>query len=256
MRITTILCASILITCGCSSHAPAQTKTPPAARITEITVKGVVALTRASIITSSGLAVGQPCTQAGLDTAAKQLRELGVFGFGAKDPADAVKVSSEVKAKKARIIIQVIENPVVKSIEFNSAGPVNPGDLMAAMQTRAGSILDLHKIQHDLTAVHDAYEEAGYQASIGDEVGVKDGVLTIPVTVSKIRQMSLAGLRRRDAEDILKLIKSKEGTYYNIKQVKEDLVALAKTGYFREVEPKFSFPSPGMVDLTITVRER
>jgi outer membrane protein assembly factor BamA len=256
MRIIAIVCAFGFFTCFNIPSATAQVKAAPSARISEIAVKGAISLTKASIISSSGLAIGQPFSQAALDTAAKQLRNLGVFGFGAKDPADAVKVSSEVKAKKARITIQVIENPVVKSFVFDGAGPIDPTDLTAVMQSKPGSVLDLHKLQHDLVAIHDEFETNGYQAIIGDEIGVKDGILTIPVALSKIRELKLVGIRQRDQDAMMKLIKSQKGGYYNVKQLKVDLTELLKTGYFRAVEPAFAFPAPGQVEVTITVRER
>lgn len=234
-----------------SSAKPAQ-----AARISEIVVKGSSAVPKATILSTSGLAVGQTLYQPALDAAATKLLALPSFGFGLKNPSDAVKINSEVKGKKARVIIQVVENPAVKSIVFNDSGPVDPKDIQAIMRTKTGALLDLHKLQDDLGAIKEEFETGGFQAFIGEEVGVKDGTLTIPITVTKIRTLSLAGLRRHEPEEMLKLIKSQKDTFYNVKRLKEDLEALNKTGYFRAVEPQFSFPTPGQVDLTITFRER
>src|SRR5260221_4813163 len=63
----------------------------PAVRISEILVKGNKALTNPTIITTSGLAVGQPYNEPSVTTAAKKIQELGLFGFGMKNPQDAVK---------------------------------------------------------------------------------------------------------------------------------------------------------------------
>src|SRR6266568_6790067 len=100
---------------GYSALSQAPAKPVAAARITEIVVKGNAALSKATVLSASGLAVGQTLYQPALDAAATKLFALNAFGFGLKTPTDGVKITSEVKSKKARIVIQVVENPVVKS---------------------------------------------------------------------------------------------------------------------------------------------
>ena len=256
MRAITLLFAIGFLLPAAASQTQPPAKPAPAARITEIVVKGNSAVSKSAILAASGLAVGQTLYQPALDAAATKLVAMNAFGFGLKNPSDAVKVTSETKGKKARILIQVIENPVVKSIVFDGPGPVDPKDIQAIMHTKTGAMLDLHKLQDDLGAIKEEFETGGFQAFIGEEVAVKEGVLTIPITVTKIHNLTLAGLRRRDPDSMMKLIKSQKDSYYNVKRLKEDLEELNKTGFFRAVEPQFSFPAPGQVDLTITFRER
>jgi outer membrane protein assembly factor BamA len=51
-------------------------------------------------------------------------------------------------------------------------------------------------------------------------------------------------------------LKIKKGDYYNITKLKQAQTRLYDTSWFENVEPKFTFPGPGQLDVTFTVTEK
>ena len=56
--------------------------------------------------------------------------------------------------------------------------------------------------------------------------------------------------------DAFRQIEEQERQFASLLKLKDDLIELQKTGYFRAVEPQFSFPAVVQVDVKITFRER
>src|SRR5438270_649276 len=85
-----------------------QAQTPP--KITDIIILGNKQINRPSILAASGLKIGDPATQEGLDRAKRLLLQMGNFGQRLAEPTDGVKVRAEVTEEGAKVVIEVDEN--------------------------------------------------------------------------------------------------------------------------------------------------
>jgi hemolysin activation/secretion protein len=173
-----------------------------------------------------------------------------------KNIEEAVKINAEVFGSNVRVTMKVAENPVVKSIVITGSGPLSTGVIQTVLRTRVGNVLDLRQLQRDVSAIREAYESSGFQAFLSEDLGVREGQLTIPIVVGRIGDLRVVGIKKRNREVVLKQISSKVGDYYNVRKMREALTKLYNTNWFRNVEPQFAFPVPGRVDVTFAVREK
>ncbi len=225
--------------------------TPP--KITKIDVKTPKDLDAKSIIAKSGLKIGDVCTKAAMDAAKGKLAaSLGKDAHLFLDD-DAVRVTSTIQGRAAVVFIE-IGAPAVKQIVIDGNGPIPSEDLIKKMSVKIGQPLDLKVLEADLATLESAYSEAGFQADVKGDATFKNQILTIPMLVSRIRNVKIIGLRRRTEESVIDQMKSKPGQFYNSRTIREDMLSIGKS--FREIEPKVTFPSAGVVDVQVTVADR
>ena len=226
---------------------------PP--KIVDIIVIGNKTLNRSTIVAQSGLEVGQSVTQDLLDTAKRRLLALGNFGAG-PDPENGVRVKAEVTGDTAKIVIEVIENDVVKGFVVTGSGPIKPDEIVAKLKPMEGQILNLPTLQRKVSEIRTMYEDRGYQGFVSEDLAIKDGILHVPITVGKISELKLTGLRKTKGFVVTREMKQKQGDYYNLPQLKRDLTRVLNTDLFENVEPSFTFPRPGEVGLNLNLQEK
>jgi len=241
---------------------PALLAQQPPPKITEIIVVGNKVLNRESIVSASGLKIGDPVTQASLDEAKRRLMQTGNFGIHSANPDDAVKIQAEVTGQNAKVVIDVDENDVVKGINLTGTGPIPPAVLLGTpehpglIQTKVGNILNLPILQQDLTRITDYYRQKGYEAMASEDLGMKDGILNIPLIVAKVQSVRINGLHKTKPYVVLREMHQKQGAYFNVNELREDVTRLLNTDLFEDVAPAISAPSPGKVDITLNITEK
>jgi outer membrane protein insertion porin family len=229
----------------------------PAPIIKNITVIGNKNINSVAIIASSGLKIGDPLSQAALDQARLNLIHTGNFGSHHPDnPDDAVKVQADVTGSNADVNITVDENDMVQGINLTGTGPIPATTIKALLKTKEGEVLNINTLRSDVNAIQQAYDAKGYQAIVSDGLGITNGILDIPIVVGKITKIKINGLKKTHSFVVTREMKLKVGSYYNVFQLRKDLTAIYNTGLFENVEPAFSYPAPGSVELTLNIQEK
>ncbi len=250
-----------------AAAAPAQQaapQTPPAQqpaaapKIVDIIVLGNKSLNRESIIAASGLKIGDPLTQASLDEAKRRLVATGNFGANKPDPSEGINIRADIDQVQntAKVVIDVSENDRIQGINITGSGPIPPAVILSKISTSVGSVLNLPALQRDVTTIRNMYEEKGYQAFVSEDLGMTNGILNIPIVVGKIHDVNVKGLKKTKKWVVTREMKQKTGAYYNVVELRKDLTRILNTDLFENVEPAFSFPSPGQVDVTLNVQEK
>ncbi|HXG23632.1 MAG TPA: BamA/TamA family outer membrane protein [Chthonomonadales bacterium] len=237
------------------SIAVSGQETPP--KIIDIVVLGNKYINRETIVASSGLKIGDPLTQAKLDEAKRNLLQTYLFGRHHPDnPEEGVKIRAEITQEGAKVVIEVDENDLIRGINLTGTGPISPATVLEQLQTKEGRVLNIATLNADVDRIQRLYESRGYTAVVSEEISIKDGILHIPIIVARIGTIKVSGLKKTFPWVVTREMKLKSGDYYNTNQLRRDLVNIYNTDLFEMVDPSLSYPSPGIVDITLNVQEK
>jgi outer membrane protein insertion porin family len=232
-----------------------------APKINEIVVLGNKALNKESIISSSGLKVGDVATPAVLEAAQRSLLATGNFGMRRiNNPEEAVKLSvTDVNpaTNEGKLLIQVEENDVVQGFNITGNGPIPPKDVQAQLQTKPGFVLNINTLRADVDRIQKYYDSKGYIANVSEEgFGLTNGILDIPIVVGKVGAVNVKGLVKTKKKVVTREMRLKPGEYYNVNTFKKDYTRLFNTDLFEDIQPAILTPRPGVVDLTMNMTEK
>jgi outer membrane protein assembly factor BamA len=242
---------------------------PP--RIVAVEVRGNKNLNTESIISASGLKVGDRASFRALDAARKSLVSTGNYGMRHIDnPEEAVKVS--IKSLNAtlnewNLLIEVEENDVVQGLNITGNGPIPPKEVQAQLQTKPGFVLNINTLRADVDRIQKYYDSKGYIANVSEEgFGLTNGVLDIPIVVGRIGPggVVIRGLskpkERLAKRELCRVLKA--GAYYNVRDLEAALKRLEKLGIWSDwddvspEDPRFTPTRLGDFRFTLTFREK
>ncbi len=153
----------------------------------------------------------------------------------------------------------VIENPRVARIIFTGNKVEPTSKLLAVMQTKEGQVLNTSTLSRDIQSIVGVYQDAGYRASISEEINIDPttGNLNIPVIEAVVSSITVTGNRKTHAYVITRELKTRVGQPYNEIQFRKDLTRVFNLSLFDSVGPAdISTPDVGKVALSIPVKER
>lgn len=233
---------------------PAQPQPP---KIVDIVVVGNKSINRESIVATSGLKVGDPLTQASLDEAKRRLLLTQNFGANHPDnPEAGVTVQAQIEGEAAKVVIEVDENDVVRGINITGTGPVRAAIIRDLLQTTEGRVLNMGTLRSDIDRIQTYYTDHGYQAFVSSDISFNNGILTLPIVVGRIGQVRITGLKKTKEFVVTREMSQKSGEYFNIDQFRKDYTRIYNTGLFEDVSPTIGQPSPGVVDLNLSMQEK
>lgn len=247
----------ILLAAAHPTEAQAKKKHTPApsaanAKIAKLDVKAPKEIDPKAVLSKCGLKVGDAYSKTALDDAKTKVAAGVAYETHYYLEDDSVRVTQTTQGKAVNVLIEV-NVPMIKQIIFSGSGPISPDELLKKMVVHVGEPLNLKALENDLAELESAYSNDGYQADVKGDAPFKDGILTIPVQVAKIRNFTFIGLRRHSEQEVFGRMRSKPGEYFNSKWIRADMNNIK--GLFREIEPIYKFPSPGVVDVKVTVAD-
>src|ERR1041385_1633657 len=216
----------LVVIAALMAGSPAIGQDNPPPKIVDIIVLGYKNINKESIVTASGLKIGDPLTQQALDEAKRKIMQMGFWGSSLVDPTDAIKIRAEISEMTAKVVIEVVENDQVKRINITGNQPVPEAVIRGLIKTELNRVLHLPTLTQDVARIKAYYEEKGYQAYVSEDLAIKDGILDIPIVVGKIGAIKLSGLHKTKPRVVLRELRSKPGDYYNINTLPADLTAL------------------------------
>ncbi len=154
----------------------------------------------------------------------------------------------------------VMENPVLKDVEFSGNTVFSDDELKKLITIKHGAIIDQNILHDNLAAIQEKYRAAGYvYARIINPSPTldKSGILSLKINEGILEDYKLKGNTRTKDYVILREMRQKPGTPFNVKSMNRSVERLYNLGFFENVNVK---PLPGVepnaVVLEIEVKER
>jgi outer membrane protein insertion porin family len=173
-RLASVSVLPMLVSGGISAHAQALPPTPspppqpplapqPATNgrtIEAIEFKGAKSLSEETLRYYLGIASGQPLDEPALNRSIKKLWERNLV--------DDIQVETVPTASGVRLVITVVERPILRSIDYQGLKRISKTDLQDKLTTsrvrvHEGEPLSLGELQRVKTTIEDMYGEKGYR---------------------------------------------------------------------------------------------
>lgn len=127
---------------------------PAPQTIVEISISGNKAVEDGAILERMHTRVGQKLDRKRLSRDVRRLYATGFF----KD----IRVTGVVRADGRHLTVEVVENPVIASLEFEGLNEVPEKDLRRRLKLKAGHILNAPEINRAITTIRKGYLKKGF----------------------------------------------------------------------------------------------
>ena len=219
-------------------------------RVESVTVRGLRNLSEAAVTTALRLKPGEPFTEATLESDRRTLEAMGLFS--------AVRPRVEQTETGVRVEFEVVENPLIREVRFTGNTVLSTEQLLAVMRNTPGFVYNTNFAETDIRAIREAYQRAGYIVLPEGYTApdYENGVLTIALSELRVGEIRVEGNTKTRTGVILREMRTKPGELFNTTRFQRDLNRLYNTGYFDQNVPEDSLGAPGVIDLTLRVKER
>ena len=243
---------------GAAEAAPAVTTPQPsppeevgAPLVVSLRVSGNKSISADAILdeVKGVLAPGMPFTQARARQAETLVYRMGYF--------ERVRVSYTLGEKGADVVINVIERQRIERITFVGNTVLSYGELMSAILTRVGHLVDHDAIAKDMQRIQAAYSAKGYMCDLAPAEVDPYGVLTFVIIERRVEGYEVEGLKRTQRWIVDKQIQVRPGELYSDNLVREQVMRLRSLGLFEEVrfEPRAGKTNPENIVLVFQCKE-
>ncbi|UCH36513.1 MAG: BamA/TamA family outer membrane protein [Armatimonadota bacterium] len=230
--------------------APAEAE-QPGPPITAIVVRGNEHIALEQITPSLTAQVGQNVADALLEEQEKAVRDLGWFYD--------VRVTTEPTEQGVRLVVTVVENPVISDIVIEGNTVFSDEQLRAVMESKPGEVASNRTIINDLRAIREKYDSAGYiWAQVSDVwTDEETGNLVITLLEGEVEELRITGNRKTRSYVIRREMRTKPGDILNRDRLRRDLDRLINLEIFQDVSSQPTVGSaPGLVAVPVNVVEK
>lgn len=180
-----------------------------AAKVGDIRVEGAQRIDTATVLSYTGIQIGDEMTQQILDRGVKNLFATGLF-------ADI-----EMRRSGNTLIIDVQENPIINQIVFEGNKRIEDDALLAEIQLRPRQVFTRTKVQSDVTRLYQVYRRSGrFSAEISPKIIRLDQNrvnLVFEVDegdITKVQSIRFVGNSRFGDDELRSVISTKESAWY------------------------------------------
>lgn len=170
-------------------------------RIAAIDVRGNEILDDDVVLMRLKVQPGDPYDPKVVNTELKNLYDLGYF--------DDIEIALEDSAEGKRLIINVKEKPLIQAISVEGANELDADDLLAAIATKTGAVLNPRVLADDMGKIRELYRKDGfYNAKIDyklDQADAKRARLNIVVDEGNklyVTDIIIQGAKQLDPSDL------------------------------------------------------
>lgn len=212
--------------------------------VTNLDIQGNQLLKDSDLLAKLPIKQGGYFSNATVDAGQKALLETGYF--------KEVIPNVDIQKTGAKVVYQVIENPVIQGVNIHGVTMLPKEELRKALKTKAGSILNINSLREDRDLIMSKYQEAGYALSEIANMDLNErGELDIVVSEGIVRKVSFQkmvtkqkGNRRKPTDDVLKTqdyviereIEIVPGKVYNAQDYDNTVQNLMRLGIFKNVQ--------------------
>lgn len=195
------------------------------------------------------LAPGMPFTGERARRAEALVYRMGYF--------DKVRVSYTLGDEGIDVVINVVERQRIERITFVGNTVLSNQELMSAILTRVGHLVDPDAIAKDMQRIQAAYSAKGYMCDLAPADVDPYGVLTFVIIERRVEGYEIEGLKRTQRWVVEKQIRVRPGELYSDQLVREQVLRLRNLGLFEEVrfEPRVGKTNPENVILVFQCKE-
>jgi len=187
--------------------------------VAEIAITGNDHISTEAIMAVVTLKPGAEVTPAAIENDRKAIADMGYFG--------EVTARTEDTSGGAKVIYDVVENPMIKGLKLEGTGPIPESELLPLLRTRVDNVLNSKSLDQDAEAIRRQYRDKGYLADVEPvNIDRETGVLTIPIVAMIIQKIDIVGNKKTPDYIFLREMKSKPGQYFNATQVRKDLLKI------------------------------
>lgn len=169
-----------------------------------------------------------------------------------------VKVFAEqIEPGKWRVVVQVVEWPLIKKIEVNGTTIFSEDEIKSKLRNKEGAPFDPRFLAGDAREIIRMYREKGYFVTV-EKYEPSDGdpeTVVVEVREVRVRNLLVNGLTKTKRSVIDKLTDTKPGALFHAPTWGQDLRRLWDTQFFEALEPDSQEPEAGLVDLILNVKE-
>lgn len=226
------LCAFLAI----SRPAAAQTTGAPATQqagqsVSDVAVVGNASISREAILGVVSLKPGTPFSLEAVNRDVAAIRDLGYF--------QSVSHHEEETGAGVRVIFDVVENQKVTSINVTGNTKVPTKDILDAMTTKVGDVLNVPRFNKDLDRVQQLYYDRGFLAYVDvnqNNYISSDGVLNVPIVEVKIEKIIVEKPGKTRPSVILHEVRTKPGDVYDSKKLVADLQRVYNLNILEDIQ--------------------
>ncbi|MCS6922738.1 MAG: BamA/TamA family outer membrane protein [Fimbriimonadales bacterium] len=219
-------------------------------RVESVVIRGLRHISEAAVTTALRLKPGEPFTEALLEADRRTIEGMGLFS--------AVRPSVESTETGVRVAFDVVENPLIREVRFTGNTVLSNEQLLEVIRNKPGFVFNLNLVEADIRAIRDAYQRAGYIVLPEGytEPDYETGVLTIALAELRVGQIKVEGNTKTRTHVILRELRTKPNDLFNVPRWQRDINRLYNTGYFDQITPEEEPSAPGVIDITLKVKER
>ncbi|MBV6459082.1 MAG: Outer membrane protein assembly factor BamA [Fimbriimonadaceae bacterium] len=233
------------------SAATAQTST--ASVVKEIIIEGNKAVLREAILGVMQTKEGKPFEQVQLAQDKSLIEQMGYF--------KAVDVTARpLTEAEWQIVVRVEEYPVVREIRVTGNTVVPTADILKIVTQPVGEVLNKRNLDTTRKALIDLYLARHYLADIERFEPMADSPSTLDLVIVEktVNTINFRGLVKTKERTMRRLMKSKPGKPFNIKDFQSDMLALYDTQWFEKIDEPIETQVAddiGRFDYLINVKE-
>ncbi len=164
-------------------------------KIAEVDVRGVRVLDKDVILMRTNIKTGDIYTPSKINADLKNIYALGYF--------DDVKVKvSDVPGGK-KIVFDVKEKPRIQAITVKGTDAIDSEDILAAVNTKKGAVLNPKVLSDDLNTVREMYRKEGYyKAKIDYNVEGEGAQARLNLDVDEGKKLYIEGINIEGAKQL------------------------------------------------------
>jgi len=219
-------------------------------RVESVAVRGLRNISETAVITALRLKPSEPFTEATLESDRRAIEAMGLFS--------AVRPRVEQTETGVRVEFEVVENPLIREVRFTGNTVFSAEQLLEVVRNKPGFVFNTNFAESDIRAIRDAYQRAGYLVLPEGYTppDYENGILTIALSELRVGEIRVEGNTKTRTNVILRELRTKPGDLFNTQRFQRDVSRLYNTGYFDQITPEDSLAAPGVIDLTLKVKER
>ncbi|MCL2123476.1 MAG: outer membrane protein assembly factor BamA, partial [Desulfovibrionaceae bacterium] len=179
-----------------------------AGSLADVQVRGMKVLDPDVVLMRLRVRKGDSPSPIAIDEDVKRVWDMGYFSD--------VRASLEQQTAGRVLVFSVEEKPRIDNVVINGAGKIDKEDILGAMSTKTGSVLNEKLLAEDLQKVTDLYRAQGYYlakvtSSVDPRPTGSGSVLTLNVDeggklyIKEVRVAGLKGMKQGDMKDYMAL---------------------------------------------------
>jgi outer membrane protein insertion porin family len=177
--------------------------------VSQIDVEGTKVLDKDVVLMRMTMQKGDMITAKSINTALKNVYDLGYF--------DDVRVRVEDADDGKKVVFVVKEKPRIQAIGVRGAKEIDSADILEAVSTKKGSVINPKVLADDIRVIREMYRKEGYyKANVTQEIeDAGTGIARLTFVIDEgpqlyIEHVIIDGAKQLDPDDIKSVLALKE----------------------------------------------